>query len=201
MVQGMAELGAVSLPVKVTVKGFKALLASIEAQSLLLQALSEAFAGLRDDLGRLDGKVVEMTEALSSRLDRISEDQTTLLGQVSDLQTANGELQTALNDALGDQGQAVQAAVTAAIAEQQATFNESLNALTEKAAEIDARVANASDEVNPGPTQPEEPTPPAPPTEPTPDEPAPTEPTPDQPAPTDPGTEVPPDGTPPPSQV
>src|SRR6478752_9232388 len=115
----MAGPGAVSLPVKVTVKGFKALLASIEAQSLLLQALSEAFAGLREDLGRLDGKVVEMTEARSGRLDRISEDQSTLLAQIGDLQTKAGDLQTALDTALADQGQAAQAAVTAAVAEQQ----------------------------------------------------------------------------------
>ncbi len=190
----MAGLGDVSLPVKVTVKGFKALLASIEAQSLLLQALSEAFAGLREDLGRLDGKVVEMTEALSGRLDRISEDQSTLLAQIADLQTKAGDLQTALDTALADQGQAAQAAVTAAVAEQQRAFNESLNALNEKASEIDSRVANVGDEVNPGPTQPEEPTPPPP----SPENPAPDQPTPDVPPagpenPGNPGTEVPAD--------
>ncbi len=158
-----AAFGGVSIPLELKVNGLDDLIATNKSLAATVKVMGDgieqlgttmqgSLSAIMDFLTRLEQQGVEMTEALNTSLDRISEDYSTLQGQVGELttsvqglQTANGELQTALDAALADQGEAVAAAVQAAVADAQASFNEQLNDATAKAAEIDSRVANPSD--------------------------------------------------------
>lgn len=123
---------------------------------LTVESYNDEMSTVKGRITRLHNHWKEVEQAMTAAADRIEVALTGISGDLAGLKDAAAALQARLDEALADQGEATQAAVTTAVADARAAFDTQLDALATRLEGIDGETAPVEDPT-PAPADPEVP--------------------------------------------